>query len=421
MLKHIAPSQLRLGMYIHGLDGSWLEHNFWRSSFLLKTSADLQRLQTCGIAGLWIDVTRGLDVEVLPSTASVPAAPATPSPATPSAAAPPPAEQPAAPPAPGLWPEEVERARQQCQQAQVAVMHMFHEARMGRAIRHDQAEALAEQIQDSVTRHPAALISVARLKSADTYTFMHSVAVSALMVALAQQLGLPAQQVKRAALAGLLHDLGKAHTRLDILNKPGALTDEEFAHMKLHPVQGHAMLLESISDAEVLDACLHHHERLDGRGYPHGLCAEQIHLMARMTAICDVYDAITSNRPYKSGWSPAIALQRMAQWCGAHLDAHIFSAFVKTLGVYPVGSLLRLHSGRLALVFALSENKLLTPQVVCFYDTDRQQRIDPPVLLDLSTDPEEHILRREDPEDWNFSDLDDLWQAAITTSSSATA
>ena len=408
MLKHIVPSQLRLGMYIHALDGSWLSHGFWKSSFKLKTTTDLQRLQTSGIAGLWIDLSRGLDVQ----PAAVPAQPVL-------------AATPAAPPAPvdasNLWQEQIEQAREQCKQAQSAVTQMFHEARMGHAIPPEQAEALAEQIQQSVERHPAALLSVVRLKSADTYTYMHSVAVSALMVALAHQLGLSAHQVKRAALAGLLHDMGKVYTNPDILNKPGALTDEEFAHMKQHPGQGHALLRQSITDAEVLDACLHHHEHLDGKGYPHGLRGAEIHLMARMTAICDVYDAITSNRPYKSGWSPAIALQRMAQWCGTHLDTHIFSAFVKTLGVYPVGSLLRLQSGRLALVFALSENKLLTPQVVCFYDTYEAQRIDPPVLLDLSDCPDEHILLREDPENWHFSDLDDLWQAAITATTPAAA
>ena len=397
MLKHIVPSELRLGMYIHALDGSWLSHGFWKSSFKLEKTTDLQRLQASGIGGLWIDLARGLDVK--------------------PAAAPVPSSVPVD--APTLWQEQIEQARQQCKQAQSAVMQMFHEARMGHAIEPEQAQALAEQIQKSVERHPAALLSVARLKNADTYTYMHSVAVSALMVALARQLGLSTHQVKRAALAGLLHDMGKVYTNPDILNKPGALLDEEFAHMQLHPVQGHALLQQSISDAEVLDACLHHHERLDGKGYPHGLRGAEVHLMARMTAICDVYDAITSNRPYKSGWSPAIALQRMAQWCGTHLDKHIFSAFVKTLGVYPVGSLLRLQSGRLALAFALSENKLLMPQVVCFYDTYEARRIDPPVLLDLSATPNEHILLREDPENWNFSDLDDLWQDAITATSAS--
>ncbi len=358
MLKHIVPSQLRLGMYIHALDGSWLSHGFWKSSFKLKTTADLQRLQASGIAGLWIDLARGLDVQ----PAAAPAQPI----ATPAA-------PPAPVDAPSLWQEQIEQARQQCKQAQSAVMQMFHEARMGHAIEPEQAEALAEQIQQSVERHPAALLSVVRLKNADTYTYMHSVAVSALMVALARQLGLSTHQVKRAAAgrAAARHGQG--------LHQPGYSEQarrlywtRNRSHESCTRVQGHALLQQSITDAEVLDACLHHHERLDGKGYPHGLHGAEIHLMARMTAICDVYDAITSNRPYKSGWSPAIALQRMAQWCGTHLDTHIFSAFVKTLGVYPVGGLLRLQSGRLALVFALSENKLLTPRWSAFTTPTRR-------------------------------------------------
>jgi putative nucleotidyltransferase with HDIG domain len=195
---------------------------------------------------------------------------------------------------------------------------MFSEARMGRAVDSAGAQHLVEEISDSVTRNPGALISLARLKTADDYTYMHSVAVCALMVALARQLRLNDEQTRLAGMAGLLHDLGKAAIPLAVLNKPGKLTDAEFEIVRNHPVEGYHMLKEGakVPDA-VLDACLHHHEKIDGSGYPDKLQGEGISVIARMAAICDVYDAITSDRPYKRGWDPSESLRRMAEWTSA--------------------------------------------------------------------------------------------------------
>ena len=203
------------------------------------------------------------------------------------------------------------------------------------------------------------------------------------------------------------------------LRAAGVLTDDEFAHMKRHPVAGYELLKHTIADQAVLDACLHHHERIDGRGYPHGLQGDAVSELARMNAICDVYDAITSNRPYKHGWSPAVALQRMAQWCHGHLDNRLFSAFVKALGVYPIGSLVRLNNGELAVVYAPCATNLLTPKVVRFYDTTRNQFLCPPKATDLCCVAHLRILQREDPDHWSFPDLDNIWQAAAAQETTA--
>jgi HD-GYP domain-containing protein (c-di-GMP phosphodiesterase class II) len=137
-------------------------------------------------------------------------------------------------------------------------------------------------------------------------------------------------------MAGLMHDLGKALMPMDVLNKPGKLTDAEFAIIKSHPVEGHRLLLTGQDvDPLVLDVCLHHHEKTDGSGYPKGLKGDEISLFAKMGAVCDVYDAITSNRPYKSGWDPAESLRKMAEWANGHFDGKVFQAFVKESGYLP--------------------------------------------------------------------------------------
>jgi HD-GYP domain-containing protein (c-di-GMP phosphodiesterase class II) len=197
---------------------------------------------------------------------------------------------------------------------------------------------------------------------------------------------------------------------MEVLNKPGKLTDAEFTIMKGHPGQGHQMLLAvGQVDPVALDVCLHHHEKVDGSGYPKGLKDTEISLFAKMGAVCDVYDAITSNRPYKAGWDPAESLRKMAEWAAGHFDHQVFQAFVKSLGIYPIGSLVRLASGRLGVVVEQSSKSLTTPHVKVFYSTKSDLRI-PPELIDLSAPTcTDKISGREDPAKWKFPDLDQLW------------
>lgn len=406
MYKKISVQELKLGMYIHAMCGSWMLHPFWRKSFLLDKQKDLDKFLQSAVTHVWIDTERGIDV-----TSAAPAsAENRPSPDI--------VITPDGPPAhtnPTALGQELRHAVAVCEQARQDVIDMFNEARMGQALSTHKISNLVEEITHSVARNPSALISVARLKTADNYTYMHSVAVSALMVALARKMGLEEAEVQRAGVAGLLHDMGKVSTRLEVLNKPGALTDEEFAHMKQHPEAGWKILKGQVKDEAVLDACLHHHEKMDGTGYPHKLAGEQITVLARMAAVCDVYDAVTSNRPYKSGWAPPVALQRMASWCKTHLDRQIFETFVKTIGIYPVGSMVRLKSGLLALVFAPSAQSMSTPMVVAFYDATQNKMLPQPRIFDLSKQKDQSIIGHEDPEKWNFENVDAIWQKAAET------
>ena len=300
------------------------------------------------------------------------------------------------------------RAKKICLAAKGQVMEMFHEVRLGNAIDPQTTLPLVAEIATSVQCNAAALISVARLKTHDDYTYLHSVAVCALMLSLADQLGLDKDQARLAGLGGLMHDLGKAAIPLAVLNKPGKLSDTEFDLVKHHPAAGAKILRENGASSEVQDIALYHHEKVNGSGYPHGLTTDAISLLARMGAICDVYDAVTSERAYKKAWNPADAIRQMASWEG-HFDKKVFNTFVKAIGIYPVGSLVRLTSNRLAVVIEPGVGSLLKPKVRVFYSLRSNEPI-PTQTLDLAaSNCRDSITGPEDPFRWNFRNLDDLW------------
>jgi putative nucleotidyltransferase with HDIG domain len=396
MLKKIHVRDIRIGMYIQELCGSWMDHPFWKKSFELTDPKELHTLQHCAVQEIWIDTDKGLDVEssaqvistgdekekielelqqaIKSTQKSVPRI---------------------------SIQEELDRARKLQAKSKAAVTSMFNEVRMGNALKISEAEPLVDEISQSISRNPEAFLNLVRLKNVDDYTYMHSVAVCALMIALGKQLGLSGQALKDAGMAGLLHDVGKMMIPGEVLNKPGKLTDEEFNIIKDHPRKGWEILnISQGANAVALDVCLHHHERVDGKGYPEQISGEDLTLFARMGAVCDVYDALTSNRCYKNGWEPAETIRKMAEWKDGHFDERVFHSFVKTIGIYPSGTLVKLKSGRLGVVVEQTEKSLLTPVVKIFFSTKANEPI-MPEIIDLTKSPDS-IANVEAAEKWGF-------------------
>ena len=411
MRKKIPVSDVRVGMFLHELAGTaWLNHPYWKSKFLIRSDAELDRLRNSSVTHVWIDVALGDDVAPAPEALTSPAE-NTPEPE------PPPAPKP--PPLPALSLERaVEKAGEIKNYAKLEIKALYEQARLGHAISTAHLAPLVSDISESVLRNPGVLTSLSRLKHMDDYTYLHSVTVCALMVALGQRLGLADDELRVAGMAGLVHDVGKAKIPLDILNKPGKLTPEEFEIVKKHPRDGFDMLAgESGASGEASrDVALHHHETISGRGYPEGLAGDQISLMARMGAICDVYDAITSNRPYKAGWEPSQAIHSMAGWAKAgQFDQRIFEGFVRSIGIYPTGSLVKLQSGRLAVVLEQHPTSALTPRIKVFFSTAFKLYI-VPQIVDLARPGNiERIVGRELPETWGIDNLDELWTGLIAS------
>jgi len=223
-----------------------------------------------------------------------------------------------------------------------------------------------------------------RIKTKDDYTFLHSVSVCTLLVAFCRSRNIDADITHQAGLGGLLHDTGKALVPDAILNKPGPLTDEEFAIVKRHPRDGYDILRKTPEVGPIpLDITLHHHERRDGSGYPGKQANEQISELAQMAAIVDVYDAITADRCYHKGMSAAAALRKIYEWSKFHFNPQYAQEFMRCVGIYPVGTMVMLESGRLGVVIEPHETNLLAPKVNVFFNTKQNLYIKPETV-DLS-------------------------------------
>ena len=401
MLKKISIGQLAPGMFLHAFCGSWLDHPFWRKRFLIRDAAQVAALRSSGPVACWIDLERGCDVaqaaEVSPPESTFGTAEVA-------------VKRAPSRPAPASADEELARAAPLALAAKERLLSVFDDVRNGRVPDLEACSPIVADIADSLARNASAMIGIVRRKQPDEYTAMHSVAVCTLMVALARKLGLSEAQVQEAGMAGLLHDLGKGMIPSEILDKPGPLTDEEFAIVKRHSQLGHDILRRSdwVGDA-VLLACLQHHERPDGKGYPERLAGNELTLYARMCAVCDVYDAVTSDRPYKRGWCPSESLARMAQWTKkGQFDAPIFLAFIGCVGVFPVGSLVRLNSQRLAVVVENTPASARAPRIRAFYSLRSRMPVSIETI-DLSAPGcRDFIVERESNDKWNFPQLAEL-------------
>lgn len=377
-LQRIAPEEVQLGMFIQGFDGSWLDHPFWRTRFVLDKERDLQKVRESTIAAVLIDDELGVPLTPVAEVARVVAPP----PRRDAAPRPAPSPQwrtmPVDQAKPQSFSSSYSQATKTFGKSKRAVTAMYLDVRLGKAIKAEKLAPLVDEITSSIDRNPQAFLSIAQLKSRHEYSYMHSVAVCALMINLARELRFSESAVRDAGMAGLLQDIGKALMPEELLAKAGPLTDEEFEIMKTHPARGRELLaLSSGVSHNALDVCLRHHERFDGSGYPDGLAGDRLSLFARMAALCDVYDAITSERSYRGALTPVDAVQAMRGWTG-HFDPEMFEIFVKSVGIYPVGALVRLQSGRTAMVIGENPDDPSRPPLLSMPDAihPEAERID---------------------------------------------
>lgn len=392
-IKRVRVEDLRTGMFVHDLNCGWLQHGFLRQQFLIRHDGQIEKMQKQGLHEIYIDTTRGDDVAGAPTQAEIDQEldqQLKESASVGAAMAPPRVSQ----------QQESATARRILGEATDVVDGMLQDVRLGKQVDVAKAGPLVKEINDSVLRNPGALLSLCRIKEADTYTFKHSVSICALLVSFSHALGMDAAVVHEAGLGGLMHDVGKMKIPPEILNKPGRLTEAEFTIIKSHAALSRELLIGVPGISEVvIQIAGEHHEKMDGGGYPKGIPGESISQLGRMAAIVDVYDALTSNRVYHKGMEPSEVLKKLLEWSGSHLDGDLVQQFIRTLGIYPVGSLVRLSGGQLAVVVEQNED-LLRPTVRIVYDTTFNMGVTPRDLhLSEFT---QQIEDYEDPEDWDL-------------------
>ncbi|MDX5334838.1 MAG: HD-GYP domain-containing protein [Marinobacter sp.] len=395
MIKRIPIAALKVGMYISDLNNDWIPHNTQRKKGMIKREETIEKIRRMGVQYVYIDVEKGLDSQDAETAQEVDRRNEQ-------------ALQNAGEQRPGIQhkvalTEEIVIAQRIHSQAQGLVGSFMNNVKMGAAIDIAPIHQLADELQNSVLRNANALSCLGRIREKDNYLLEHSVNLSVLMSLFGNYRNLPADVLHQTVVGALLHDLGKILTPDDILHKPGRLTAEEFEVMKLHARHSRDILAstEGIGEIAVITAA-QHHEKLDGSGYPEGLKGEEITEYGRMVAITDAYDAITSDRVYHKGMTPSQGLKKLLEWSGDHLDPELVKQFIRCIGLYPVGSLVLLESGRLGVVVETNDQDQRLPVVRVMYHT----RFRLPITvetIDLSrAGNQDRIIRAVDPEDYKL-------------------
>ena len=395
MIKKIDVSDLCPDMYIHDLNCDWLDHSFLRKRFRVQSTRDIEKIIKLGIRHVYIDTDRGLDVPGAPSVENV--------------------HQELedklqdigrtlkrnAPQA--SMKEELARARRIFTEANSMVHTLLLDCRLGKQVELERIEPIVTAIAGSIFRNPDAIISLLRIKQADKYTYQHSVAVSTLLISFCRALEMDRTSIELAGIGGLLHDIGKMKVPDHILNKPGKLTEAEFEIMKEHVRDGYRLLKNTKGISPIsISIAAEHHERYDGSGYPLALKGDEISRYGQMAAIVDVYDALTSDRIYHRSSEPTAVLRKLLEWSDHHFNPSLIHNFIRTIGIYPVGTLVRLENGYLAVVMEQHHEDLLRPKVRVIFNSRSYSYI-PPRDYDLSkSGSNQRIVCFESPSRWRI-------------------
>lgn len=384
-------------MFVHDLNCSWMVHPLFVSRFRLETEQQWAKLRELGIRELYIDTALGDDVAGAPSAEDIRQELEGQILALTSA-------QGGMACAQAMSGADIDKAVDTRNRAQATIVSLMRDARLGRQLDTPGLEDEIGHLTESLLRSSPTLINLSRIKTRDDYTFQHSVGVCTLLTVFCNTLHLGKDITRQVSIGALLHDLGKMKVADAILNKPGRLTQDEFEEMKRHVEYGRELIAQMSWIGPISrDVLSQHHERYDGSGYPFGLRGDEISQFGQMAAIVDVYDAITADRVYHKALSPADAVRKLQEWSAFHFNQELVGHFIRSIGIYPRGTLVRLESGLLGLVSGQNPEDLLRPSLRVVYDSRKQSRVSP-YNMDLSDSGHtaDRIVGYEAPEDWGI-------------------
>jgi putative nucleotidyltransferase with HDIG domain len=354
-LKRIGVDQVEVGMYCEDVYNEY-DVLILSAHIPIATEDQITLLRNLGVKTLEIDLTKGKDVSETPGA--------------PGTAAKKPLFIPLV--------EELPRAREIYSRTIETAHNALKAIRLGQVFPMEQIETMVEEILGSIIRNPDALMSLSQIRGYDEYTYEHSVNVAILVCSLGHALNFEKEILMQGGVGGLLHDIGKTWIPEHIVNKPGKLTDPEYMIMKRHPEYGIEIVKErkGISDL-ARKVIIQHHERINGKGYPHALKSDQIHDMGLIAGVADVYDAMTSHRVYRPAFTPQQSLATIYNGIDQEYPKAISEHFIKLMGVYPVGSFVRLHTGEMGIVTRVNRDEILAPDMLMLFSPDGKRLATP--------------------------------------------
>lgn len=393
MIKRIPVEKLKPDMFVSDLNCDWIPHHQLQKQGRIPDHSTVQEISKLGIKEVYIDTSRGLDTDDAETHQEVERQ-----------------NQQKLDKAADLAmesagnvsvEEELRRASQIHHKAKDLMANVLNDIKIGKPIEVEKFDDMADGMVDSVLRNHNALACLGRIRQKDNYLMEHSINLAVLMGIFSKTMKLPREAMQQAVLGAMLHDIGKIMVPDEVLHKPGKLTDKEFEKMRQHVIFSRDLLTKTPGIQPLtVDVAAQHHERIDGSGYPLGLTGCQICREGKMVAITDVYDAITADRCYHKGMTPTAALKKLLEWSGSHFEETLVHRFIRCMGIYPVGSLVMLDSGRLAIVIEASESNQNQPMVKIIYHS-KSSRYLPVEILDLSKPSvQDHIKCAVNPDKW---------------------
>ncbi|MCU7836877.1 MAG: HD-GYP domain-containing protein [gamma proteobacterium symbiont of Taylorina sp.] len=396
MIRTISSKQLKLGMFIHKLDTTWLKHPFALNQFKIAETSDIKKIISADIKKVQIDTNKGLDIPQEKSSEATSKTEKQPSPAINKKTL-----KKKTPPVRKSLTKLRKDAKSIKDHAEEAISTIMADVKLGQQVEMELVTPVVDKMAESVLENSNALLGLSRIRTMDTYTFEHSVNISVLMMSFAKTRGMPTEFIHDVGVGGLLHDIGKTLTPPEILNKAGKLTDDEFKIMRRHVVDSRLILEKTPGiNQNALDVAALHHEKFDGSGYPDGKKGDEISIVAQMSVIVDVYDALTADRCYHKGQDPSVVLKRMLSWGGSHFNPQLVHEFIHCVGIYPPATLVMLSNKHIAVVAENNDN-LLAPNVVIFLNSKTRETIKP-VLVNLSKQQELKVIRSESDQNWQI-------------------
>ncbi len=407
MEKKVPVSDLAPGVYVSRLDRPWTETPFMFQGFVIQSQDEIDQLwRYC--EHVYIDIVKGDDCTPADSDEVIKVRENR-------------IKNLITQPAPisrykEVVPvdEEIKVAKDIHKRASEEVASILDGVEEGKNINISGAKAVIGDIVSSIIRNPDAFSWLAKLKSKDSYTYSHCLDVCALTLAFGRHLGLPKADLEVLGLAALFFDVGKLKFPPELLDKSEPLSPAEAKFVRTHVRHSVEILKQTPGvSKEAIDAVSSHHERYDGSGYPRGLSGEQIPVMGRMIAITDVYDAITSNRPYGEALSPAEAVGQLYESRNKHFQEALVEQFIQCVGAFPVGSLVELSTGQIAVVLSKNPAFSLKPKVLLIMDAE-QQRYEISPIIDLLKETQDEqgrplaIKKALDPSKYDI-DLNELY------------